>query len=613
MSLIRAVTIALALGIVIIVATGPASASAQEGWTIVSFDVTYEIHEDGTVQVTEQIDVDFGTLERHGIFRDIPVEYTYDSDNNRLIELSDLGVDDGLSPIQWTIESTSPNLRIRIGDPNVLVTGEQSYRIQYTINNGLNPFTDHDELFWNVTGNEWPVPIESASATVLVPGDAINDVTCFEGPTGSTAACESAFGRTGATFESTTFLSAGSGLTIVVGLNKGAVEVGPPVLVPATVDPIDEITDFLGLKPLPIGIAIALTSVGLVAVGRWWWIAGRDRWFGNMAHVVADAPTSTKPIGAHETIVVEYEPPGIGSKERERLLRPAEIGLLMDERADTLDVSATIVDLAVRKRLRLKEIERGGVFGLFKSKDYKLERVENAEDSLLPYERRLENAMFDDGDIVKLSDLKNKFHEDLQKVKADLYDDSVSDLKFFPQNPEKVRTLSQIVGAVTAAAGGGLVFVLGTIAGAGIVGVSLIVAGVVLFLFAPAMPRRTATGRRMYRRCIGFRLYMETAEKDRQRFAENENIFHDYLPYAIVYGCVDKWAKVFDDLGIEPKANWYAGRHGFVPLAFASTMNDFSSSISSVMASTPGGSGGSGFGGGGFSGGGGGGGGGGSW
>jgi uncharacterized membrane protein len=106
---------------------------------------------------------------------------------------------------------------------------------------------------------------------------------------------------------------------------------------------------------------------------------------------------------------------------------------------------------------------------------------------------------------------------------------------------------------------------------------------------------------------------METAEKDRQRFAENANIFHEYLPYAIVYGCVEKWAKVFDDLGIEPKADWYVGRHGFVPLAFASTMTDFSSSISTVMASTPGGSGGSGFGGGGFSGGGGGGGGGGSW
>lgn len=614
MSFIRSLIVTLALGFVIVAAQGPAPVSAQEGWMIESFNVTYEIQQDGTVAATETIRVDFGTLERHGIFRDVPVEYSYDRDNNRLIELTDLSVDDGSEPLEWKVESSRPDLRLRIGDPDVLVTGQQTYGIRYTINDGLNAFADHDELFWNVTGNEWPVPIESASATVRVPFDMIDQVTCFEGPVSSTAPCESSFDNAGARFESTTPLSAGSGLTIVVGLSKGAIDVGPPVLVPAFEDPIDEIGDFLGVEPLPIGIAIALTAVGLVAVGRWWWIAGRDRWFGNVAHVTDSAPTSTKPLGAHETVVVEYEPPGVAAKtDRERPLRPAEIGLLMDERADTLDVSATIVDLAVRKRLRIKEIESGGVLGLFKSTDYELERLENAEDTLLPYEQRLESALFEDGDVVKLSDLKNKFHEDLQKVKGDLYAESVSDLKFFPQNPEKVRTLYQIAGAVIAAAGGGLVFVLGTIAGAGIVGVSLIVSGVVLLVFASAMPRRTATGRRMYRRCLGFQLYMETAETDRQRFAENESIFHDYLPYAIVYGCVVKWAKVFDDLGIEPQADWYLGRRGFVPLAFASTMSDFSSSISSVMASTPGGSGGSGFGGGGFSGGGGGGGGGGSW
>ena len=139
------------------------------------------------------------------------------------------------------------------------------------------------------------------------------------------------------------------------------------------------------------------------------------------------------------------------------------------------------------------------------------------------------------------------------------------------------------------AVGGGLVVALGTALGAAIIGVAPIVTGLTVLVFASAMPRRTATGRRMYRRCVGFRLYMETAEKDRQRFAEDANIFHEYLPYAIVYGCVERWAKVFEGLGLKPEANWYTGRHGFMPIAFASTMTNFSSSISSVMASTPGG------------------------
>ncbi len=629
MSYTRSLAVALLGFSDTVVAGGVAPTSAQDGgWTIRSFDVTYEINEDGTVRTTEQIDVDFGSLERHGIFRDIPVEYGYDSDNNRLMRLSDIEIDDGSSPVQWTIDSKEPTMRLRIGDPDVLVTGEQRYRIQYTINDGLNPFTDHDELFWNVTGNDWPVPIESANATVLVPGDVIDEVQCFEGRSGSTARCHTAIDPGGATFQATSVLAPGSGMTLVVALEKGAVEVGPPVLVPTTVDVLQEIDNFLGLQPLPIGIAIVLGVIGLAGVYRWWWVAGRDRWFGNLAVVPEGAPATTRPLGAEETVVVEYEPPdlplpeakrgsfldpGDASSRHGRRLRPAEVGLLMDERADTLDVSATIVDLAVRGHLKIKETKSGGILGLFKKEDYDLERIEKTDDSLLPYEQRLKSAIFDGKRMVKLNDLKTKFHKDLKLVKTDLYEDAVRDLKFFPRNPDTVRTIYQVAGVVMAVLGGGLVFVLGSAVEAGIIGVALIVTGVAVLAFAAAMPRRTATGRRMFRRCVGFRLYMATAEKDRQRFAEEANIFHEYLPYAIVYGCVERWAKVFESLGLKPEANWYTGRRGFMPLAFASTMSNFSSSISTVMASTPGGSGSSGFGGGGFSGGGGGGGGGGSW
>ncbi len=106
---------------------------------------------------------------------------------------------------------------------------------------------------------------------------------------------------------------------------------------------------------------------------------------------------------------------------------------------------------------------------------------------------------------------------------------------------------------------------------------------------------------------------MVTAETERQRFAERTNIFHEYLPYAIIYGCVDKWAHAFEGLGEIEQPGWYVGVHPFVVASFIDSVNGFSSSISSSISSTPGGSGGSGFGGGGFSGGGGGGGGGGSW
>src|SRR3990172_8183155 len=156
---------------------------ADEGWVITSFQATYSINENGTVDALEDIRVDFGDLQKHGIFRDIPVEYAYDKDNNRLIRLTVNTVEDsqGGQPHQFEVFDDGPNLRIKIGDPDVLVSGPQRYRIQYTINRGLNPFPDHDEFYWNVTGNGWPVPIQQASATVRVPGPGIERVECFQG------------------------------------------------------------------------------------------------------------------------------------------------------------------------------------------------------------------------------------------------------------------------------------------------------------------------------------------------------------------------------------------------------------------------------------------------
>jgi uncharacterized membrane protein len=110
---------------------------------------------------------------------------------------------------------------------------------------------------------------------------------------------------------------------------------------------------------------------------------------------------------------------------------------------------------------------------------------------------------------------------------------------------------------------------------------------------------------------------MEIAEKERARFAERENIFSDYLPYAIVFGCVEKWARAFKDIdATAATSSWYAGSSSLAAFSasdLSSNLSSFSNQVSSTIASTPGGSGGSGFSGGGSGGGGGGGGGGGSW
>ncbi len=130
-------------------------------------------------------------------------------------------------------------------------------------------------------------------------------------------------------------------------------------------------------------------------------------------------------------------------------------------------------------------------------------------------------------------------------------------------------------------------------------------------------PARTAKGSGVLRRVNGFRRFIEESEKDRAQFAEKKNLFSEYLPYAVVFGATEKWARTFAGLDGEPPdtSSWYRSSTPFEYMAFSSAIHGFTVTTSGTLTSTPPStSGSSGFSsGGGFSGGGGGGGGGGSW
>jgi uncharacterized membrane protein YgcG len=624
---VRRLAPAALLAIVAVLLLLAAPAAADDGWVIDRFAADIEIQRDGTLNITESIDVDFLTLQdRHGIFRVIPVRYQWDADPKMLrvydVDVRSVRDASGRSLTYETSEGAGPNFSIRIGDADRFVTGKQAYRINYTVRGALNPFADHDELFWNVNGGDWDVPMRAVAATVRTAFDAFTTVTCFEGPRGSTKACRSSFSPQQAAFSATTALPAGDQLTIVTALRKGAVTAPAPILQRRD----REIAEYFEVTPFTVGGALIAMLGGLALVARLWWTAGRDE-------------------REHETIVAEYEPP--------EKIRPAQAGLLIDESADTKDVTATIVDLAVRGYLRITELPASGIFGLG-DKDWTLTRTAGKADpdALQPYERTIYDGLFGRGaldaaqavvvglikrfsarsgdaeatqaefeteptDEVKLSALKKRFYTTLAKAQRELYGDSVA-RKWFAADPQRVRQIyaSLAVGAIVVA--GFLVFGLGSALGAGLVGLGLIVPALALGTVASRMPRKTRTGAELHRRTLGFRHYMEIAEKERQRFAERENIFSEYLPYAIVFGCVEKWASAFRDIdATQATSSWYTGSSigAFSANDLSSNLSSFSSQVSSTIASTPGGSGGSGFsgGGGGGSGGGGGGGGGGSW
>ncbi len=598
-------TVAAVVIVLTAVLRGGATAAADEGWVIRAFQATYQVNADGSVDVVEDISVDFGTLQKHGILRDIPVEYDYDARHKRLIRLTNIGVDDGAKAVKYETARNGANLTLRIGDANKLISGPQRYRIRYRVTGALNPQPDWDEFYWNVTGNAWPVRIESASAVLSAPS--LKTITCFEGPLGSNRTCRSQPAANTAQFASTSLLSEGSGLTIVAGLTKGSVAVPPPDLV-VIKTAREKFTDFAGLKPLPIALAALLGVVGFAGLGRYWWLSGRDRWLGDVQYLTGQSREKRRPLFARDTVVVEYQPPELPKTKRR--LRPAEIGTLMDERADTLDVTATIVDLAVRGYLRITELDKKGLFGKI---DYRLEKRKEADAELLPYEETLFTALFDEGAQVDMSGLRKEFYTDLARVKKALYQQVVTADNFFPRNPETVRQLHLGGGIGIVVAGVAGVVALGSLVGAAVIGLPIALAGLLVIAFSGAMPRRSGVGREIFRRSLGFREYMTVAETDRQKFAEEAGIFQTYLPYAIVFGCVDRWARAFERMGSQPPTgDWYVASHAFTPLIFSQSLQSFSSSISTAIASTPGGSGSSGFSGG-SSGGGMGGGGGGSW
>src|SRR5205814_3252713 len=257
-------------------------------------------------------------------------------------------------------------------------------------------------------------------------------------------------------------LAPGEQLTALIALRTGAVSVAPPDLVSRPRAFVDYFS-----SQLAVGVAAVVLLGGLFAVWRLWWTRGRDQ---------------GRPRGA---IVPEYEPPA--------KLRPAQLGVLVDESADPRDLVATIVDLAVRGYLTITEHPKQGLFG---HADWTLDRRNPGAD-LLPYERRLFDGLFADGDSVLVSSLKGRFAPTLKGAEDLLYADATK-RGWFVADPSRVRTIYAGLGCVGALAGIGLALLLGQLLGWGLVGLALVPAGLALLVLNRAMPARTAAGAALF-------------------------------------------------------------------------------------------------------------------
>jgi uncharacterized membrane protein YgcG len=566
--------------------TAAPAVADRGGYVIHRFDTELTVEPNGGVMVVERLEVEFSEP-RHGIYRTIPMRYTDPRGFAYSLGFELEGVsDDGGLKLGAKVSNEGRYTRIRIGDPDRTVEGRVVYVIRYRVRDALGHFPEYDEIYWNATGHEWNTTIGASSATVRLPARLNEDQLEAAGYTGRFGSRDRAVTITYPEPGVVRFDAKGSfepleGLTVAVGWPHGHVQF-----------------------PTAFDRAMRLLADNWIVLLPFGWLAFLLRRYRR----VGRDPDANAPV------MVQYEPPPG--------LTPAGVGTLIDESADLADISATVVHLAIRRRLTIRTEERPQLFGILKRDETVFKREPApAGDVLAPHERVVMDGLFASGDEVDAADLANKFYAHIPKIQSAIYDGLV-EKKHFDEAPQKVRSRYILQGFLAAILTGAVALGWLLMRGVGEPAIPLIpvlLGGLTWALFgafSSAMPRRTESGVRARQWALGFQEYARRVEGDRlERSATNpRESFEALLPYAMALGVGGEWARRFEGIYENSAPGWYVGRHdgaGFSTRSFERSLSSSMARAGQSMAASPRSS--SGSSGGGSSGGGGGGGGGGSW
>jgi len=639
----------LRLCFLVLLAAVPAAAQTER---IRSFDSRITVNSDGSMQVVETIAVESAGVDIvHGIYRDFPTRYNDRAGNHYSVLFDVVSVRRDGNSEPYHTEDLSNGVRVYFGSSSYdLPPGNHTYQFAYRTNRQLGFFRDHDELYWNVTGNAWKFPIDMATATVLLPPNVRSQVTDLSGYTGYQGDKGQAYKARdedgNPTFRAGN-LAPQQGLTIAVSWPKGLIA-EPTAEQKRAWFIADNKSTFVGLA----GVIVVFLYYVMI-----WGMVGKDP--------------------AHGTIVPLYEPPDNMS--------PGAMRFLERMGGDEKGFTAAIMGLAAKGYLTIEQDE---------SKTYKLVRRKNATDkdsSLSGDEKSLARTLFEDGSPLVL---ENKNHEVLLRARKGLETNlhaSIETTSFRTNGrylwPGIVLSLLTTVIMVSLSGGSRLpvalfmsvwltgwsfgvyalvssvirawksvrtegvlgagqagfltLFTLPFVAGeclglgmliwaCGVATAGLIAGAIgVNVLFHHLLKAPTLAGRALMDRVEGFKMFLTAVESDRlqtiARPDKTPQLFERFLPYAFALGVEHAWAQQFSQVlaqaataggsggGVSYSPSWYSSSSfgSFSAMTFTSS---FSSSFSSAISSSstaPGSS--SGGGGGGSSGGGGGGGGGGGW
>ena len=548
----------------------PAAASAEE--RITRFASGIAVQKDGSLDVTETIAVTAEhDLINHGIFRDFPTRYRARNGATLHVGFSLLGATLDGQDVRRTLEGISGGTRIKLGDPDTYVpVGPHVYRLHYRVTRELGRFKEYDELYWNVTGNGWVFPIDVAEAAIHLPSPArLGARSVYTGRQGSTGGAAQVVSEQPGqlTVATTAPLGSHEGLTVAVAWPKGVVDA------PAATD---RFTAWFAENGASL---VALAGLWVLALFYWtgWKRVGRDPDPG--------------------TMVPLFSPPDN--------LSPAAMRYMMKKRTDVRCLSASLVNLGVRGRLRLIK-DPGG----FLAKDIITIEGSGAGTPGPAEEERLLTTLI--GGAAGRLMMRQSEHATFERAKSEL-DDQLSerfDGHLFHRNWGwilagaalfiLVMLITAGVAGVAAGTGGsgialgaaiavmltalrGLTMVGGRLSmrnlfavlGMVVLGLLALISGAPLVAlamqagnywpFVPLLtalplvvssfwwlPAPTVDGQNLIDRIRGFKHYLSVAEEpqlDRMSPPRaTPELFEKFLPYAIALDVENRWGKRFTDV-----------------------------------------------------------------
>ncbi len=557
----------------------PQYPSGLQSEQIDSFDSAVTVRPDGTAEVVETITYNFGSSYRHGIYRYVPVQYQDAAGQKFYTEFIAKSVTDqrGKKYHYENISSTGTRA-LKIGDADKTITGQHVYRITYQLRPAVQQGRGEDVFADNVTGNDWKVPILAAKSTITFPSNLTpKQSTCYTGTTGSTASeCAQNVSQNVVTTTANRALQPGEGLSVFTTLPPGGFS---DYLIAGQKVPIHW-QRYLGYAA---GVLLLVLAIIWRLIG---WLNYRIR-------------------RARSTEVVQFASPD--------QLTPAELGMLIDSRGSMTEVTATIIDLAVRGYLKIEQVSKAR---LGAKAGYQFSKLRST-DGLSSAEQGLFTAIFSSSDRVTLSQLR-------RGAMAEAVTAFQAATKTSLQQKGYTTKIQQswprwLLLLLTVAALGLLTVVglSGTSLGNWIGNAAVLLTGLLVLIAAGFRRSLTTAGYTEWGEVAGFRRFLSMTEKERLAFTDapkrNPQQFSALLPAAVALGVEKEWAKQFAGLDVSKAINtWYVGQQPLTAPSLAGDLRGLGGAVSSSFAPISSSSGSSSSSGG-FSGGGVGGGGGGSW